>query len=293
MTAQLTIERCHELARTDGSSSVGRHRGRRWARSHSVGADARGSRPIAQFRAVAVTGMLLLVGCAGGSGVADPNVQTARTEASPPTSTELAPTTTIDQVRLADLERIDQVASSCPQLAEPMVEHYDRTGQVLECAEFTALVDAVAAELAAQENARKQREFEAAVKAEMRREAEAIELKQREFEAAVKAEMRAQAAVQRQRDYEVAVARAIRDQTAEAHRQGDALVRRQCSGYGWYYYEIDPVRVWLSHCERTYSSNSGGGDLDCEDIGYEHEIDPDDDPYNLDGDGDGIACEGW
>ena len=240
--------------------------------------------------------MLLLVGCAGGAtGAAgdEPNVRTAPTELPPPASTELAPTTTIDEERLADLERIDQIAASCPYLVESMVEHYDRTSQLLECAEFTALVDAVAAELAAKEQERKQRQFEAAVKAEMRREAEALALEQRELEEAVKAEMRAQAAVQRERDYEVAVARAIRDQTAEAHRQGDALVRRQCSGYGWYYYEIDPVRVWLSHCERSYSSNSGGGDLDCEDIGYEHEIDPNDDPYNLDGDGDGIACEGW
>ena len=40
-------------------------------------------------------------------------------------------------------------------------------------------------------------------------------------------------------------------------------------------------------------SYEGGGDLDCEDVGYEFEIDPDDDPHGLDGDGDGIACEGW
>ena len=41
------------------------------------------------------------------------------------------------------------------------------------------------------------------------------------------------------------------------------------------------------------SYNNSGGDLDCEDFGYEFEIDPNDDPHGLDGDGDGIACEGW
>lgn len=33
-------------------------------------------------------------------------------------------------------------------------------------------------------------------------------------------------------------------------------------------------------------------DLDCYDIGYEHYVGYDD-PNGLDGDGDGVACEGW
>ena len=45
-------------------------------------------------------------------------------------------------------------------------------------------------------------------------------------------------------------------------------------------------------------SGSGGsaadtsGDLDCADIGEEVWV-GDDDPYNLDGDGDGYGCDGW
>lgn len=39
-------------------------------------------------------------------------------------------------------------------------------------------------------------------------------------------------------------------------------------------------------------SGGGSGDLDCEDVGYEHWVGSDD-PHNLDGDGDGWACEGW
>ena len=36
----------------------------------------------------------------------------------------------------------------------------------------------------------------------------------------------------------------------------------------------------------------GGGDLDCEDIGYEIWV-GDNDPHGLDGDGDGWGCESW
>lgn len=39
-------------------------------------------------------------------------------------------------------------------------------------------------------------------------------------------------------------------------------------------------------------SDWGGGDLDCEDIGYEIWV-GDDDPNGLDGDGDGWGCESW
>ena len=45
----------------------------------------------------------------------------------------------------------------------------------------------------------------------------------------------------------------------------------------------------------TYSSDYYDpevADLDCADIGHEVQID-DDDPYNLDADGDGVGCEGW
>jgi hypothetical protein len=34
------------------------------------------------------------------------------------------------------------------------------------------------------------------------------------------------------------------------------------------------------------------GEIDCEDVGEEVYID-DDDPYYLDGDNDGVGCEGW
>src|SRR4051812_26805352 len=34
-------------------------------------------------------------------------------------------------------------------------------------------------------------------------------------------------------------------------------------------------------------------DLDCADYGYSFEIDPNNDPYNLDADNDGIACEAY
>ena len=40
------------------------------------------------------------------------------------------------------------------------------------------------------------------------------------------------------------------------------------------------------------SYGSGGGDLDCRDIGHEVRVDGAD-PHGLDRDGDGISCEGW
>jgi len=192
------------------------------------------------------------------------------------------------------LAQVRAVAAECPDLEESMLDHYERAGEAIGCADLAAVLGAIASQLAMEEQQQAERAYEAAVKAELRELAREQERKQSEFELIVRAEMQRQEAARRQGEFEQAVNRAIRDQTAEAQRQGEALVRRSCPGYGWYLYEIDPVRVWLSHCERSSrSSNNYGGDLDCEDIGYEHDIDSSDDPNNLDGDGDGIACEGW
>lgn len=41
------------------------------------------------------------------------------------------------------------------------------------------------------------------------------------------------------------------------------------------------------------TTSSSGGDLDCKDIGHRVEIVDGNDPYHLDGDGDGIGCEAY
>jgi hypothetical protein len=101
---------------------------------------------------------------------------------------------------------------------------------------------------------------------------------------------------------EAVAAAANAAQVEEAERQGQALLDRLCGRSGGSYrYELNPVRVWLDRCNSLAGTggsqggdNSGeGGDRDCEDYGYEFEIDPSNDPDGLDGDGDGIACEGW
>lgn len=118
------------------------------------------------------------------------------------------------------------------------------------------------------------------------------DLERKRLEAAAKAEEERR---QREAFFE-AVAEAKVQEEAEARRQGEALVSTMCRNRGgWYYYELDPVRVWLDHCNPAGGGgwDDNAGDLDCEDIGYEFEIDPWNDPDNLDGDGDGVACEGW
>lgn len=69
--------------------------------------------------------------------------------------------------------------------------------------------------------------------------------------------------------------------------------------YDWYGVATDEKRLTIHTCEKRsvsvpvdYSSNNYSGDLDCEDVGYEHYV-GNDDPNGLDGDGDGWACEGW
>lgn len=129
--------------------------------------------------------------------------------------------------------------------------------------------------------------FAAAEDAERERERE-----HQRLEAAQRAEEERK---QREAFFE-ALERAKVEQEAEARRQGEALVANMCgSRGGWYYYETDPIRVWLDYCNPASNGgwDTGGGDLDCADIGYEFRIDPWNDPHNLDRDGDGIACEGW
>jgi hypothetical protein len=162
-----------------------------------------------------------------------------------------------------------QLASDCQVIAE--TEPATRTRIESSKSDLDAFFAAAEAE-----EKRLEREQAAAQAAEDR--------KVRQFyEAAARAEE------QRQIDeYLRAVAAENAAQEREAHRQGDALVRRLCGGStGWYSFYINPVRVWLDRCDRN--AGGGGGDLDCEDIGYEFEIDPWDDPNGLDGDGDGIA----
>ena len=143
--------------------------------------------------------------------------------------------------------------------------------------------------------------FFVATEAEEKRQERERAAAQAEEDRKVRAYLEAVAEAEEQKkvdDYLRAVAAANAAQEKEAERQGGALVDRMCGGArGWYWYEINPVRVWLDRCERQVGTGSGGGgggdDLDCEDFGYEFEIDPNNDPHGLDGDGDGIACEGW
>ena len=62
---------------------------------------------------------------------------------------------------------------------------------------------------------------------------------------------------------------------------------------------VTDVNGLVAHASCVFQWNGNGGnqvsdsgDLDCEDIGEEVYID-DEDPNNLDADGDGIGCEGW
>lgn len=141
--------------------------------------------------------------------------------------------------------------------------------------------------------------FLAAAEAEEKRQERERAAAQAEEDRKVRAYLEAVAEAEEQKkvdEYLRAVAAANAAQEKEAERQGGALVDRMCGrAGGWYWYEINPVRVWLDRCNRQVGTGGGGGggDLDCEDFGYEFEIDPYDDPHGLDGDGDGIACEGW
>ena len=141
--------------------------------------------------------------------------------------------------------------------------------------------------------------FFAPAEAEEKRQARELSQAQAEDNRKLREFYEAAARAEEQRmvdEYLRAVEASNAEQEREAERQGDQLLDRLCGNPGgWYWYEINPVRVWLDRCNFSSGGGGGGGggDLDCEDIGYEHEIDAWDDPHNLDGDGDGIACEGW
>lgn len=163
----------------------------------------------------------------------------------------------------------------CPGLMQGLTDHYDQWGEMLSCQEFSSALRALAEEQAAEIAEEEARRAEAAaVRAEqVRRLEEARERRVRELE-----------------DYVAALERS-------AHRDGNALVSRQCgSAGGWYHFTLDPYRVWLDRCNPgrnpSPSNDWGGGDLDCEDVREEVWV-GDYDPHNLDGDGDGWGCEGW
>ncbi len=215
-----------------------------------------------------------------------------------------APSTTEDStsrealVREADLAQLQAFAAACPEKHSDMQRHYEESGEVMDCGQFGDLMLAVTVAMEEEAQLERQREYEAAIKEALEEEAR----REREYVAAVKVELARQAALEdrerRQREYEEAVKRAIRAEHDEAHQQGQALVDRMCGSQGGaYLYYISPVRVWLDYCNSGGGWNSSGGgeggDRDCEDFGYEFRIDPNNDPHGLDGDGDGIACEGW
>jgi hypothetical protein len=60
--------------------------------------------------------------------------------------------------------------------------------------------------------------------------------------------------------------------------------------------EITEIGTYIAPSFSSYTPSTGSyssyGDLNCEDIGYEHYVGYDD-PNGLDRDGDGWACEGW
>lgn len=266
-----------------------------------------------RFGLRAALGLLLSAAAIGAACGAD----TARESRSESRSTEamseesVAPTTTIDAEYEAALEEIEAATAECPALEAAMIDHFERSSQLMSCADFTAFQEAVLAELIAEELAEQQREFEEAVAEEMRAEARAREREIAEYEEAIRAELRAEAERQRQQEFEEAVALEIQRQMAEAQLQGDALVRRSCPGGGTYSYRIDPVQVRLVSCDpiapsapatQSCDPNYTGcvpiaSDVDCAGgsgngpayTGRVRVIGRD--IYDLDRDGDGIACE--
>lgn len=241
---------------------------------------------------VTVTGFLALSACGSPSDADIDRGKSSTTiaEVTAPSTAEDGTPSPEDSEREADLAQLEAIAATCPEKQADMERYYEESGEVMDCAPFGEFMVAVAVAMEEQARLEQESEFEAAVKEAMDEEAR----EEREYVAAVKRELAVQDRQRTQQEYQEAIERAIREETAEAHRQGQALVDRMCGNRGGrYYYDISPVRVQLGRCNPGTTGGGSGGDVDCEDIGEEFEIDPYDDPHGLDGDGDGIACEGW